>query len=90
MANNKSAIKRWHQSLKRRDRNRSTRSEMRSQVRAVREAAAAGNEDAMKTALTAAFSSLDRAAKKGAIHTGKADRAKSRLAHLVARSGTSA
>ena len=88
MANNKSALKRWHQPLKRRDRNRSTRSAMRSQIRAVREAASVGDDDAMKTALTAAFSSLDRAAKKGAIHTGKADRAKRRLAHLVARSET--
>jgi small subunit ribosomal protein S20 len=88
MANNKSALKRWHQSLKRRDRNRSTRSAMRSQVRAVREAATVGDDGEMKTALTAAFSALDRAAKKGAIHTGKADRAKRRLAQLIARSGT--
>lgn len=86
MANNKSALKRWRQSIGRRDRNRSTRSAMRTQIRAVREAAAAGDEEAMKTALTSAFSSVDRAAKKGAIHTGKADRTKSRLAHLIARS----
>lgn len=90
MANNKSALKRWRQSLKRRDRNRSTRSAMRSNIRAVREAAASGDEASMTTALTAAFSSLDRAAKKGAIHTGKADRAKSRLARLVARTSSTA
>jgi small subunit ribosomal protein S20 len=86
MANNKSAIKRWHQSLKRRDRNRSRRSAARSAVRALREAVAAGDDAQVKTALSDAFSSLDRAAKRGAIHTGKADRAKSRLARLVARS----
>jgi small subunit ribosomal protein S20 len=85
MANTKSAIKRWHQSLKRRDRNRSTRTLARTAVRRVREAAASGDEEAMKTALTAAYSAVDRAAKKGAIHTGKADRQKRRLAALVAK-----
>ena len=39
MANSKSAIKRWHQSLKRRDRNRATRSGTRNAVRTLREAA---------------------------------------------------
>ncbi len=85
MANNKSAIKRWHQSLRRRDRNRSTRTLARSAVRSVREAAANGDADAAKAALVSAYSALDRAAKKGAIHTGKADRQKSRLAALIAR-----
>jgi small subunit ribosomal protein S20 len=85
MANTKSAIKRWHQSLKRRDRNRSTRTLARTAVRRVREAAASGDQEAMKTALTAAYSAVDRAAKKGAIHTGKADRQKRRLAALVAK-----
>ena len=86
MANNKSAIKRWHQSLKRRDRNRATRTVARTAVRHLRETAPAGDAAATATALTAAYSALDRAAKKGAIHTGKADRQKSRLAALVAKS----
>lgn len=85
MANNKSAIKRWHQSLRRRDRNRSRRSAARGAVRSLREAVAAGDETQINEALSAAFSSLDRAAKRGAIHEGKADRAKSRLAHFVAK-----
>ena len=86
MANNKSAIKRWHQSLKRRDRNRSRRTTARSAVRTLREAVAAGDQAKVDEALSVAFSSLDRAAKTGAIHTGKADRTKGRLAHLVAKS----
>lgn len=86
MANNKSAIKRWHQSLKRRDRNRATRTVARTAVRNLRETAVAGDAAATKEALTAAYSALDRAAKKGAIHTGKADRTKSRLAALAAKS----
>ncbi len=86
MANNKSAIKRWHQSLKRRDRNRATRTLARTAVRRVREAAATGDDEAAKVALTAAYSAVDRAAKKGAFPTGKADRQKRRLAALIARS----
>ncbi|MCC6381505.1 MAG: 30S ribosomal protein S20 [Dehalococcoidia bacterium] len=85
MANNKSAIKRWHQSLKRRDRNRATRSFARTAVRSLREVAAAGDEATTATALSAAYSALDRAAKKGAIHRGKADRTKRRLAALAAK-----
>ncbi|MCC7365873.1 MAG: 30S ribosomal protein S20 [Dehalococcoidia bacterium] len=82
MANHKSAEKRWRQSLKRRDRNRSRRSAMRTAVRTAREAIAAGEDST--TALSAAYSSLDRAAKAGSIHTGKADRLKRRLAAAAA------
>jgi small subunit ribosomal protein S20 len=86
MANNRSALKRWRQSLRRRDRNRSRRTASRSAVRHVREAVAAGDENAVETSLAHAYSALDRAAKKGAIHTGKADRQKRRLALLARRS----
>ncbi len=85
MANNKSAIKRWHQSLKRRDRNRTRRTIARSAVRNVREAVADGDSEAAATSLSAAYSALDRAARRGAIHTGKADRQKRRLAALIAK-----
>lgn len=86
MAHSKSALKRWHQSLKARDRNRARRSFARGSVRSLREAAAAGDAEALKAALSRAYSALDTAAKNGAIHTGKADRTKRRLAALVARS----
>lgn len=85
MANHKSAIKRWHQSLKRRDRNRSRRTLARTAVRRVREAAVVGDQATVQSALTLAYSALDRAAKTGAIHTGKADRQKRRLAALAAK-----
>ncbi len=85
MANSKSAIKRWHQSLRRRDRNRAVRSATRSAIRNLREIAPAGDSATAVAALGAAYSALDRAAKKGAIHTGKADRTKRRLAALVAK-----
>ncbi|MCA9824151.1 MAG: 30S ribosomal protein S20 [Dehalococcoidia bacterium] len=83
MANIKSSIKRWHQSLKRRDRNRSRRTTYRNAVRSVREAVAAGDLDKANQLMPAAFSALDRAAKTGAIHAGTADRGKRRLANLV-------
>ena len=82
MANNPSAAKRARQSLRRRTRNRSTRSVARTATRRVREAAAAGDVAAFESALSVAYSRLDRAAKTGSIHTGKADRAKRRLAAL--------
>lgn len=85
MANHKSAIKRWHQSLRERDRNRARRTLARGSVRRLREAVAAGDDTATRAALGEAYSSLDRAAKQGAIHTGKADRTKKRLAALVAK-----
>jgi len=86
MANTKSAIKRWHQSLKRRDRNRSRRTVARSAIRIVREAASTGATEAELSALLAtAYSALDTAAKRGAIHTGNADRRKRRLAAAIAR-----
>jgi small subunit ribosomal protein S20 len=85
MAHHKSAIKRWHQSLRERDRNRARRTLARSSVRRLREAVTAGDETVVKAALSEAYSTLDRAAKMGAIHTGKADRAKRRLAALVTK-----
>ena len=86
MANHKSAIKRWHQSIRERERNRARRTLARGSVRRLREVVAEGDETAVKAALSEAYSSLDRAAKMGAIHTGKADRTKKRLAALVGKS----
>lgn len=89
MANTKTALKRWRQSLKRRDRNRSRRSAARTAVRRLREAVAAGDQAQVAAALSNAYSALDVAAKNGAIHTGKADRTKRRLAALASRDANS-
>lgn len=82
MANNPSAAKRARQALRNRGRNRSTRSAARTAARRVREASAAGDATTYDAALGEAYSLLDRAAKKGSIHTGQADRTKRRLAAL--------
>ncbi len=78
-----SAEKRHLQSIKARDRNRARRSLTRTAVRRVREAAASGDAAAVTAALGVAYSALDTAAKRGVIHTGKADRQKRRLAALL-------
>lgn len=80
MANNKSAIKRWHQSIRRRDRNRSRRSAARTATRQFRETIVDGDPTTVQASLGQAYSALDLAAKSGAIHSGKADRQKRRLA----------
>ena len=82
MANSNSAAKRARQNETRRDRHRARRTATRSAVRAVRVAAEDGNEGQYNELLSAAFSSLDRAAKTGAMHTGTANRTKRRLAAL--------
>jgi len=78
LANIKSAIKRIRQSEKRRVRNRAVRSRMRTYVKQANTAIVRGEEDAVE-AVRAAISELDRAAKKGIIHSNNAARRKSRL-----------
>ena len=76
MAHSKSALKRWRQSLARRDRNRSVKSRTRTLLnRALVTIGQDGSEEDVK----AAVSALDKAAQKGVIHTNAAARSKSRL-----------
>ncbi len=78
MANSKSALKRWRQSLVRRDRNRSIKSRTRT---ALGKALAAIQDDAStaEEAVRTAVSALDKAAQAGVIHENAAARGKSRL-----------
>ncbi len=78
MAHSRSAIKRLRQSLDRRTRNRSTRSETRTLVA---KAASTISHDlgAAESDVRAAVSALDRAAQKGVIHPNVASRSKARL-----------
>ena len=77
MANIKSQIKRNRQNERRRLRNRTVRSELRTRRKNV-EIAAASGEDAIE-ALEIAIKKIDKAATKGVIHKNKAARDKSRL-----------
>jgi len=80
MPHTTSAEKRLRQTEKRRALNRATTKSIKLQVRAVRDAATAGDNGKAKTELVTAFKRLDKAAANGRIHKNKAARLKSRLA----------
>ena len=83
MANIKSKIKRIGTNEKSRLRNVAVKSQLKTHVRKVREAIAAGDKDAAQTALQAASVKLDKAASKGVIHENQAANRKSALAKQV-------
>ena len=78
MANHKSALKRHRQSLENRERNRATRSRMKTAVKAAVQAVQTKDADAAK-ALSAAVSVVAKSASKGLIHKNTAARKISRL-----------
>ena len=79
MANTKSAMKRIRQSEKRRVRNRTIRSQVRTSVKTAR--AMEGGE--LRTAVAEAIRALDKAVTKGVIHRNTAARKKSSLARRL-------
>ena len=83
MANTKQAAKRAKQSLKHRSANVSLRTELRTAIKKVDKAIAAGNAAEADSALRAETATMDRIARKGIIHRNKAARHKSRLAAKV-------
>lgn len=83
MPNIASAKKRLRQSIKRRARNRSVKSELRTEIRKVREAVAAGKVDQAESDMRVAVAKLDRAAVKRIIHPNRAARLKSRLSAKI-------
>jgi len=84
VANIKSQIKRIKTNEKARLRNKAVKSQLRTAVRTVREAAKSGDKSAATTALEAASRRLDKAASKGVIHKNQAANRKSALAKAVA------
>lgn len=83
MANIKSQIKRIATNEKARQRNVAVKSELKTHVRRVREAIAAGDKDAAQAALKVASVKLDKAVSKGVIHANQAANRKSALAKAV-------
>ncbi len=83
VANIKSQIKRIKTNEKARLRNKAVKSELKTYVRRVREAVAAGDKEAATTAVTAASRKLDKAVSKGVIHANQAANRKSAIAKLV-------
>lgn len=79
LANLKQAKKRVRQSEKHRQLNASMRSMLRTYIKKVTNAIAAGDSKTATTSLQAATPVIDRMASKGIIHKNKAARHKSRL-----------
>jgi small subunit ribosomal protein S20 len=83
MPNNATAKKRLRQSIVRRGRNRSVKSAVRSQIRQVDEAIAAGDIAKAEQEFVIAAKRLDRAGAAKVFHPNTAARYKSRLAQRV-------
>lgn len=84
MANIKSQVKRILTNKKATDRNRAVKSELKTAIRAAREATAAGDKLAAAAAVSAANRKLDKAVSKGVIHKNQAANRKSSLAKKAA------
>jgi small subunit ribosomal protein S20 len=83
MPNSPSAKKRQRQNVTRRERNRSIKSALKTQVRKVREEVAAGHTEEAQSEFRLAAKRADQAAAKGVIHGNVASRIKSRLSHAI-------
>lgn len=84
MANIKSQIKRIGTNKKAQERNKAVKSELKTAVRATREAIAAGDKATAEVALHKATKKLDKAVSKGVIHQNQAANRKSAIAKQVA------
>jgi len=83
VANIKSQIKRNRTNERNRVRNQSTKSALRTAIRNLREATAAGDREEAGALLVATSRQLDKAASKGVIHQNQAANKKSALAKAV-------
>lgn len=79
MANHKSAEKRIRQTEKRNEVNRRNRARLRTQVKALRAAIDAGDQQQAQAALNETVSLIDKSIQKGVLHRNAASRYKSRL-----------
>ena len=87
MANTTSARKAARKIARRTEVNKARRSRMRSAVRAVEEAIAAGDRNKALEAMKQAEPQLMRAAQPGPVHKNAASRKVSRLTHQIAKLG---
>lgn len=87
MANTSSAKKATRKIERRTEINKTRRSRMRTYVRSVEEAIAAGDKTAAVAALRAAEPEIIRAAQKGVVAKNAASRKVSRLSQRVAKLG---
>ena len=83
MANIKSAKKRILVDRRNAERNKAIKSKVKTAIKGVDAAIAAGDKDAASKALTTAISEINRAASKGVFHKKTASRKISRIAVAV-------
>ena len=83
MPNTKSARKRLRQNVASRQRNRSVKSNIRRQLRKVREALVEGDVEKIEAEFKLAAKTMDRAAAKNIIHPNQAGRIKSRMQRRI-------
>jgi small subunit ribosomal protein S20 len=83
MANIASARKRARQAEKRRTHNMSMRTAVRSAIKNVKKAVAAGDKSAAERVLQQSQGVIDRIAAKGVLHRNAANRNKSRLSRAI-------
>ena len=83
MPNHKSAEKRVRQTAKRNAINSSNKSQLRTQIKKLRAALAAGDKKQSQELLTPTISTIDKAVNKGILHKNTAARYKSRLTSHV-------
>lgn len=84
MANIKSQLKRIKTNEKARQRNKAVKSELKTAIRRVREAVAAGDAEKATEAARVASQKLDKASSKGVLHKNNAANKKSAIAQKVA------
>ena len=84
MANIKSQIKRIGTNAKATERNKAVKSEVKTAVRAAREAVATGDKAKAAAAVAVAGKKLDKAVSKGVIHKNQAANKKSAIAKKAA------
>src|SRR5438309_8182068 len=83
MANTRSSKKDLRRIAKRTVRNKGTKTALKTHVKKVRTAAAAGDGEGAKKALVATASAIDKALQRGIIHKNQAARRKSRAARAA-------
>ena len=83
MANIKSQIKRNKTNKKAQERNKAVKSQLKTAIRATREAVVAGDKEKATAALRLAAKRIDKAASKGVIHKNQAANRKSAIAKQV-------
>jgi small subunit ribosomal protein S20 len=85
MASHASALKKNRQDIQRRLRNRAHASKLRTQIKKVRQAIAAGDAATAQGLVKETIALVDRTAKHGVVHRNAAARTKSRLVRAVAK-----